>query len=252
LKLVLAKNLVFAACLAASSGAFAITTTLSLSLPDPSTYNAVGNGSRDVVVTGLAFTASLYAEAETANGANIPSHFQITAQEWGTMTYNKACTGRACGGPTTVYGQSWTLGPLYNSNLDYLNPIPSFTPGDVLDAKFAFVIPGGIYADLTKLPFNFFLQTTGAYDLLQLTDTTTHNVITPTNGIYSLGTGSYELEIKATYPDALAINTGAGVSSQTVAVAAVPEPATYAMMLAGLGLLGMVGHRQKDAGVRTR
>jgi hypothetical protein len=43
--------------------------------------------------------------------------------------------------------------------------------------------------------------------------------------------------------------TGGGYSDQTITswtVAAVPEPETYAMMLAGLGLLGFMGRRRKQ------
>ena len=38
----------------------------------------------------------------------------------------------------------------------------------------------------------------------------------------------------------------AGIANGVAAVAAVPEPETYAMMLAGLGLLGYMARRRKQ------
>jgi hypothetical protein len=58
-----------------------------------------------------------------------------------------------------------------------------------------------------------------------------------------LGAGSYYVEI-----DGKVVGNGGGSygSDLTIAVAAVPEPATYAMLAAGLGLMGF-GARRKQA-----
>lgn len=57
-----------------------------------------------------------------------------------------------------------------------------------------------------------------------------------------LSAGSYYIEV-----DGTVVGTGGGSygSDLTIAVAAVPEPGTYAMMAAGLGLLGFVARRKK-------
>jgi hypothetical protein len=74
----------------------------------------------------------------------------------------------------------------------------------------------------------------GAYTLV-LTNTSTGNVVTPIGGNYSLGAGSYALEFVG----------GSGASIDTAAqIATVPEPENNAMMLAGLGLVGMMVRRR--------
>jgi hypothetical protein len=58
--------------------------------------------------------------------------------------------------------------------------------------------------------------------------------------------GQYYL-VFALYEDAWQANAAAGIDNVMISadVAAVPEPETYAMLLAGLGLLGIVGKRRK-------
>jgi hypothetical protein len=57
-----------------------------------------------------------------------------------------------------------------------------------------------------------------------------------------LSAGSYYVEV-----DGLVTGTGGGAygSDLTIAVAAVPEPETYGMMVAGLGLLGFMARRKQ-------
>jgi hypothetical protein len=43
------------------------------------------------------------------------------------------------------------------------------------------------------------------------------------------------------------VNTGTGMTGNVAGVAAIPEPETYALMLAGLGLMGYMGKRRKAA-----
>ena len=47
------------------------------------------------------------------------------------------------------------------------------------------------------------------------------------------------------YPDAAGFSTTISGPGVITAVAAVPEPETYAMLLAGLGLMGYVARRRK-------
>lgn len=117
-----------------------------------------------------------------------------------------------------------------------------FTAGDVLDAKFNFVIPGGPTAStsLFNFSFDFTNSLIGPYTFT-LKDTTTGSVITPNNGTYSLGADGYTLELIGTY------DLGSDARIQTIlpTVAAVPEPETYAMLLAGLGLIGVMERWRK-------
>ena len=62
----------------------------------------------------------------------------------------------------------------------------------------------------------------------------------PTNG---LGTGSYGFDITGT---TLASAKGAYGGTLNLVTAPVPEPATYAMVLIGLGLLGFTAQRQRN------
>nr|WP_315396136.1 FxDxF family PEP-CTERM protein [uncultured Duganella sp.] len=57
-----------------------------------------------------------------------------------------------------------------------------------------------------------------------------------------LSAGNYYLKV-----DGLVLGTGGGAygSDLTIAVSAVPEPETYGMMVAGLGLLGFVARRKQ-------
>jgi probable HAF family extracellular repeat protein len=63
------------------------------------------------------------------------------------------------------------------------------------------------------------------------------------------GTGMTDLNSLVTLPDGLTLSRAQGInnSGQIIAVSpAIPEPATYAMMLAGLGLLGFMAKRVKS------
>ena len=238
-------GLLFTGLIAASTGAFATTSILSISLADPTTLS-LGNSQHDIAVTSLTFTAGLVphftgdASVYDQNGYN----FSISSLETGTMLYTASC-GRYCSHPNTL--GTWTQG-VYDPFSNSYSPIRStsvdmFSPGDVLDATFNFVIPGGPKA--SSLPFVFSFLVTGTFTpnayVLQMTDTTTGSVITPSGGIYSLGPDSYALHFSAMFNA-----VGSGITLTTSA-AAVPEAATYAMMLAGLGLLGMnVGRRRAN------
>ena len=56
----------------------------------------------------------------------------------------------------------------------------------------------------------------------------------------TVGAGSYFLHIAGT-------SVGSSQYAGTLSVSAVPEPETYGMMLAGLGLMGFVASRRKSA-----
>ena len=59
----------------------------------------------------------------------------------------------------------------------------------------------------------------------------------------NLAAGSYYLKVSGN----VVSNTGAAFSANGSLVSAVPEPSTYAMLLAGLGLLGFMARRRQKA-----
>jgi hypothetical protein len=65
----------------------------------------------------------------------------------------------------------------------------------------------------------------------------------------TLGPGSYYLQVSGS---ALSNSAGRYTSSATVEpVSAVPEPATYGMLLGGLGLVGALSRRKRQQGERS-
>jgi hypothetical protein len=59
---------------------------------------------------------------------------------------------------------------------------------------------------------------------------------------YGLSSGTYTLTVTGTV-----VGTQGGSYGGDIVVAAVPEPETYAMLMAGLGLVGCVARRRKQA-----
>jgi hypothetical protein len=59
---------------------------------------------------------------------------------------------------------------------------------------------------------------------------------------YGLGGGAYALRI-----DGQVVGNGGGAFGGDLAIAAVPEPETYGMLLAGLGVMGFLARRRKGA-----
>ena len=247
MKTTVIRSVGFAACLAASSGAFAITTTLSLNLLDPTSLS-LGNSQHDIAVTNLSFVAGLVphytgdAAVYDQNGYN----FSISALENGSMLYTASC-GRYCSHPNTA--GTWTQG-IYDAFTNSYSPMRStsadmFASGDVVDATFNFVIPGGATASTSPFSFSFLFTNNflvGPYTL-NLMDTTTGSMITPTDGNYSLAPDSYALKFLATYD----YSSGASINTTAPTAATVPLPAAYPMMLGGLGMLGAMARRRKIA-----
>ena len=76
------------------------------------------------------------------------------------------------------------------------------------------------------------------------------NVVAPTtlfsNGAYSNLSFLAMLRSSLTYVNVhTALNPGGAVRGQLIEVTAVPEPSTYAMLLAGLGVVGLMARRRR-------
>lgn len=83
----------------------------------------------------------------------------------------------------------------------------------------------------------FFSGTTGKFDLANPNVRLSFAVLLATNGVW-----------RATFDSNTTANasTAAAFGRLSIAVAAVPEPETYAMLLAGLGLVAWAGRRKKS------
>jgi hypothetical protein len=65
----------------------------------------------------------------------------------------------------------------------------------------------------------------------------------------NVGTGTYGLLVSGAFAEPNSVANFVGVTSNVVAPPPVPEPETYAMLLAGLGALGFMGRRRKSTKV---
>jgi hypothetical protein len=92
-----------------------------------------------------------------------------------------------------------------------------FECADSLTVAGGAAVPGGVYSWVFDLQMN--------------------------NG--ALFTGALESSVKGRFVDASGAKVGAIVSENVTLTTAVPEPETYAMLLAGLGLLGFAARRRK-------
>jgi len=75
-------------------------------------------------------------------------------------------------------------------------------------------------------------------------DTETHAFITGPNGV-----GMTDLNSLVSQLGGVVLTHAQGINNhgQVAAISAIPEPETYAMLLAGLGLLGFIARRRKIA-----
>lgn len=124
-------------------------------------------------------------------------------------------------------------------NFTVANPY-TLVAGAVMDVPLSFTLPGGgitvSIADITGLTASLYngfgavgtaLGSQGASDYLSM------------SGI--LAAGSYSLKITGTGNG----QNGYGLYTYTAFAQAVPEPESYAMFLAGLGLMGFVAARRR-------
>lgn len=94
-----------------------------------------------------------------------------------------------------------------------------------------YLLNGGIYTGMIHSA----QEMASGYYPLSLTDPFSANLIGNVSGSFVKYTNNWTLDVEAELtPERISINTP------------VPEPETYAMMLAGLGLLGVVARRRKQ------
>jgi len=75
----------------------------------------------------------------------------------------------------------------------------------------------------------------------------TADVNTAKKDLWSLDLGSVSTTVHTIQVDGISSNSGKFTGTVGVQVTAVPEPETYAMMLAGLGALGFLARRRNSS-----
>jgi hypothetical protein len=128
--------------------------------------------------------------------------------------------------------------PLAGSFLDVytFNAVSSF----VLNASVTTVLNGAQDVDFTSI---FITGPSGTFNLMPLLADPVEVWATPAAG-FQFGPGAYSLSL-------MGVNSAAagsyGGNIAVSAVAAVPEPETYALMLAGLGAVGFIARKRRRA-----
>ena len=88
------------------------------------------------------------------------------------------------------------------------------------------------------------LQTNGVY--MAFLDSTGHEITGAQFSCTQNGNPGLLIESNATYANVSAVLLAGGKSYDNMAVTAVPEPDAYALMLAGLGLFGLMARRRRS------
>ncbi len=169
--------------------------------------------------------------AQTSSAATVTGNFDITMLDDGV------------GGFSAYFG----------------NAFSAAHTGDNFVDQFKFAIGNGF--DSSASLTSTYLNSTKVKDLditgftLNKIDPVTSAILATYNGVntsaagshvdtweltkYGLGSGTYVLEV-----DGKVVGNGGGVYGSDLTVAAVPEPETYGMLLAGMALLGVVARRK--------
>ena len=186
-------------------------------------------------------TSASFASATTAQGVDTYTGFSITGSTPSPITRSAgAYTYTAAASTSSFFGAGTTVNPWLSTNI-------------ATDS----VTFSGFTAGVNAIGGNFFdSDINGAFALgdimLTATDSTGSTTFTITGATTSsfLGfvssTGSIlSLVVSAVQPANPIWPTIDNLTLAHAAVTAVPEPETYALMLAGLGVLGFVARRRK-------
>ena len=206
--------------------------------------NKLFNSLARIVGVVVAFGAmGSQASALTVDGAVYTLEDSVLGPGHNQYTLTIDLTGYT-GGGSFLNSLAFNLGsPLFDSSMNYLSGV-SFsllsTPGSFSDWS---VNPGGLSASSSCNGSGaswVCIQNTSGYGLniLPLASNSSLQFMFDFTGVTNNG-----LSLKAYYSDANGNKTGSLIS---LPVSPVPEPETYAMLLAGLGLIGFISLRKKQ------
>jgi hypothetical protein len=150
---------------------------------------------------------------------------------------------------TSASADTYALGTLGNS-FSYTGLFPHATSSQTFSDLFTFTVPDSYTADLSAFtlnlsPFGVLLD----IDNLQFTlDGVGGEISGVGAGIMksftALASGDYQFEVTG---KATGWFGGAYIGHMEGSLSPVPEPATYAMLIAGLGLVGMMARRRSSS-----
>lgn len=194
-----------------------------------------------LVQAGAFATIAVFGSAHAATNLITNGDFENFAPFTGYVTLNAGATSLAgwTVGDTSVDVINGGYGAISGNSIDMLG-----TPGPGSLAQTFATVAGGYYSlafDLARNPSDSSLLTVsfGGTDSYTFTGTTTPTHYTQL--FQALG-NSTTLSFASAQ---VALNGGAVLDN--VSVSAVPEPSTYALMLGGLGLMGFMARRRKQA-----
>jgi len=183
----------------------------------------------------------------TAGGASASPLLTFTLHDTDTGTTDILNTsGELTGGnsavPATAGGSSFTAIGYFN-----INPNELLTNFDIVSHGTANIgeISGGtaaIYEDISSV----WTLVPGTLINLQTAPSGVASVLTSSSSTVDLGPGAYRLVINSSGIDTL-LGQGAAKFAVDLEGSAVPEPATWAMMILGVGLIGFAARRRRES-----
>jgi PEP-CTERM motif len=202
-----------------------------------------------VVLSGAAFagptlytSAASFAAATTAPGVDTYTGFSITSSTPSPITRNAgAYTYTATAETTTFFGAGTTANPWLSTN----TATDSITFSNFIGGVTA--IGGNFFgSDISGLFAAGDITLTATDSTGSTTFTITGATVNSFAGFVSSTTGFTSLVVRSVQPaSGFLWPTVDNLTLAKTLVTAVPEPETYALMLAGLGVLGFVARRRR-------